>query len=251
MSVFSEYAQYYDLLYRDKDYPGEVAYVDSLIKQRHGTARSLLDLGCGSGRHAGFFAEHGYQVTGVDLSEPMLEAARSNLTNDEIAFHQGDVRSVRLQQRFDVVVSLFHVMCYVTTNEDLKAALTTVAEHLKPNGLFIFDLWYGPAVLHQAPEVRVKRVDDPQVEVTRIANPRMFVNDNCVEVNYHLFVRDRKTGHIEEFTENHRVRYLFLPELDELLASAGVKLNFAYEWMSDREPTIDSWSVCLGATVVG
>ncbi len=249
MNVFEKYAQYYDLLYQDKPYDQEAGYVDSLIRARLGSASSLLDLGCGSGRHARGFVQRGYQITGVDQSEQMLQAARDNLNGSDVSFHQGDVRSVRLQKRFDVVVSLFHVMCYVTTNDDLKAGFRTVADHLNPGGLFIFDLWYGPAVLHQAPEVRVKRIDDRQVQITRIAIPHLLVNDNCVEVKYRLFVRDRKTDQIDEFAEHHRVRYLFLPEIHELLASAGLTLTFAYEWMTEKPPTIDSWSVCLGATV--
>ncbi len=251
MSVFDKYAQYYDLLYQDKAYDQEVDYIDSLIRKRHAAASSVLDLGCGSGRHARFLVERGYQVTGVDLSEQMLDVARSNPYGQDVSFHQGDVRSVRLHQRFDVVVSLFHVMSYVTTNDDLKAAFRTVVEHLNPCGLFIFDLWYGPAVLHQAPEVRVKRIEDSQIEITRIAVPRLLVNDNCVEVNYQLFVRDHRTDLIDEFQEHHRVRYLFLPELDELLSSAGLRTEFVHEWLTDRAPTIDSWSVCLGAKFVG
>src|SRR5450432_1981030 len=77
MSVFGAYSRYYDLLYRDKDYAAEASYVRSLIGQHCPAATSILDLGCGTGRHALLLAEHGYRVTGVDGSPDMLIAARS------------------------------------------------------------------------------------------------------------------------------------------------------------------------------
>src|SRR6478609_3000816 len=81
MSVFGAYSQYYDLLYKDKDYLGEASYVRSLIEQHYPGARSVLDLGCGTGRHALLLAESGYSITGVDRSAEMLSAAQTQLAN--------------------------------------------------------------------------------------------------------------------------------------------------------------------------
>ena len=76
MSVFNEYARYYDLLYRDKDYGAETDYIHNLIQKQNPGCRTILNLGCGSGRHDRCLVERGYAVTGVDLSEEMLTAAR-------------------------------------------------------------------------------------------------------------------------------------------------------------------------------
>ena len=57
MSVFGGYSRYYDLLYRDKDYAGEVAFVHGIIDEHAPQAQSLLDLGCGTGAHAAILAE--------------------------------------------------------------------------------------------------------------------------------------------------------------------------------------------------
>ena len=76
MSIFKRYAQYYDLLYSAKDYKGEVQYIDALIKKYTGTAKSILDLGCGTGKHDFILAERNYRVSGVDLSEAMISIAK-------------------------------------------------------------------------------------------------------------------------------------------------------------------------------
>jgi SAM-dependent methyltransferase len=252
MAVFGAYSRYYNLLYKDKDYAGETEYVKSLIGKHNPGALSVLDLGCGTGRHDLLLVEKGYEVTGVDRSEEMLAVAHSQLTTLNLqrpscTFHQGDIRSVRLGTSFDVVISLFHVMSYQTTNDDLADAFATARAHLKPGGIFIFDCWYGPAVLTDRPAVRVKRLEDEEIAVTRIAEPVMHPNDNLVDVKYQVFVRDKESGDVEEMRETHRMRYLFRPEVEFFLETAGFRIVEAAEWMSGRRPGFDTWGVCFVA----
>lgn len=250
MTVFGTYSRYYNLFYRDKDYAGEAAYVHDLIQKHRPGAKSVLDLGCGTGRHAFLLGERGYQVTGVDRSEEMLAVANANLSShishpSSLTFHQGDIRSVRLNRTFDVVVSLFHVMSYQTGNDDLRGAFATAREHLAPGGVFIFDCWYGPAVLTERPEVRVKRLEDEEIAVTRIVEPVMHPSENVVDSNYQVLVRDKESGSVEELRETHRMRYLFQPEIDLLLRETGMEVLVAAEWMTDRRPGFDTWGVCF------
>jgi SAM-dependent methyltransferase len=261
MSVFGAYSQYYNLLYKDKDYVGEASYVRSLIEQHYPGARSVLDLGCGTGRHALLLAENGYRVMGVDRSSEMLAAAQAQLTDappDLSArlassgaapeFVQGDVRSVRVGLRFDVVVSLFHVMSYQTSNADLKAAFVTAAEHLQPGGVFIFDCWYGPTVLRERPSARTRQLENEQISVTRNADPVSHPNEDLVDVNYHVVITDKRSGAVEELRETHRMRYLFTPEVELLLEMSGLQLTAASEFMSHKPLGFDTWSAVFVAS---
>ena len=249
MSVFGAYSRYYNLLYRDKNYEAEVDHVHGLIAAHRPGARSVLDLGCGTGRHDLLLAEKGYQVTGVDRSEEMLLVAGKHgarLTGGTPVFQQGDVRTVRLGRTFDVVLSLFHVVSYQTTNADLHAAFATAKAHLAPGGLFIFDCWYGPAVLSTRPETRIKRLEDEDISVVRICESDLLPNVNRVDVNYELFIMDKKSGQVEKLRERHSMRYLFLPEVETLTASNGMQVLFAQEWMTGNAPGTDTWGVCFG-----
>ena len=102
--VFDAYARYYDLLYTDKDYCGEAAFVDRLLRQHGSAGGDLLELGCGTGRHAVELARRGWQVVGVDRSEEMVLLANNRNFNTEetiqkaINFQVGDVRTVRVGQ---------------------------------------------------------------------------------------------------------------------------------------------------------
>jgi len=251
MSVFIKYACYYDLLYKDKDYSAEGAYIHHLIQKFAPETRSILELGCGTGIHAGILAEGGYQVHGVDQSAEMLGAATrrvSQLGRDvasRLSFSPGDVRSVRIGRKFDAVISLFHVMSYQTTQDDLVASFATAKSHLAPGGIFIFDCWYGPAVVSQQPAVRVKRLEDEQIEVTRIAEPVMHPAENIVDVNYQVFIRNKADQRIEELRETHRMRYVFDHEIDSLLEQQGLTLLDRAEWLSGKIPGVDTWGVCF------
>lgn len=243
MSVFREYAHYYDLLYRDKDYQGEADYVHGLIQDHAPGARSILNLGCGSGRHDQCLVARGYTVTGVDISEEMLHAARNAATGTiALDYMPGDIRSVRLGKKFDAVISLFHVMSYQISNHDLLAAFRTAHEHLKPRGAFIFDCWYGPGVLSARPQMRTKVLEDEQIAVTRTAHPEMKQEQNVVDVNYQLLVRNKLDGREHEIRETHRMRYLFQPEIILFLSLTGFELEAAHEWFSGSPLALDTWN---------
>lgn len=249
MTVFGGYARYYDLLYRDKDYRGETEFVDRLIRTHAPGARRVLELGCGTGIHGILLAERGYDVTGIDLSEDMLAAAAQRVAGlpqavaSRAHFMHGDVRDFQVGGQFDAVVALFHVLSYQLTNDDLRAVFSRVKTHLAPGGIFIFDCWYGPAVLTDRPAVRVKRFVDASTCVTRIAEPTLHPNLNRVDIRYHLFVKDEDNETVEELSELHQVRYLFRPELELLTDAAGLRIESCGAWMSGQEPDFSTWYV--------
>ncbi|MBW4668560.1 MAG: class I SAM-dependent methyltransferase [Cyanomargarita calcarea GSE-NOS-MK-12-04C] len=249
MSVFGNYARYYDLLYRDKDYVGEAKFIHQLIQTYAPNAQNILELGCGTLNHAVLLANEGYQIHGVDFSLSMLQKASDRLEElptelaSKLKFTHGDIRLCRLNETFDVVVSLFHVISYQTTNEDLLAAFTTAKEHLKPGGIFIFDVWYGPAVLTERPAVRVKRLEDEEILVTRIAEPVMHPNENLVDVNYQVFIRDKSSNAVEELQETHQMRYLFKPEIELLLSEVQIEVITCCEWLTNQNAGFDTWGV--------
>ena len=96
-------------------------------------ARTLLHLGCGGG-HQDYTLKKHFRVTGVDVSESMLELARG--LNPEVIYLLGDMRTLRLEQSFDAVTLLDSVN-YMVTAEDLRAAFATAFAHLKPGGVFV------------------------------------------------------------------------------------------------------------------
>ena len=239
------YSQYYDLLYSDKNYSGEVDYIIKLIKENSNEAKTLLDMGSGTGKHAELFCNNGYIVHGIDLSEDMLKIAKNRIKDkeDKLSFSHSKIQELDLNKKFDVVVSLFHVMSYQNSNNELIKAFEVVKNHLKKDGIFIFDFWYGPAVLTDLPVKRIKRFENEKIKVTRIAEPVMHPDENVVDVNYDVFIKDIDSKKIIEKEELHKVRYFFDTELDMICKQVGFVIKQKYEWMSDKNPDFNSWNV--------
>lgn len=240
MTTFAEYAEYYDLLYQDKDYSAESQYVSTLIDRFCPSMSSLLDVGCGTGRHAVAFCREGVTVAGLDCSEEML--ATGKVKYPQIALHHGRAESFQLPSRFDVITSLFHVISYQTGNDALMAMVRNIYCHLNDGGIFIFDFWYGPAVLTEKPSVRIKRVQDEKHELTRISEPDVDYNANTVKVHFDLLIKNRQTQVTREVRETHLMRYFFLPELELVLQAVGFKVFFAGEWMNGCPLSEKSWN---------
>lgn len=241
MSPFIDYARYYNLIYRDKDYEAEAGFVMDQLAAIECRPTEILDLGCGTGRHAAALADSGCNVHGVDVSERMIAIARDHQTSSRVRFEVGNIRTWRTAARFDAVISLFHVISYQTDYSELAAAIETAHVHLKPNGAFLFDFWYGPAVVTSPPTVRVKRIDDGDVEVIRFAEPEHDRNENRVVVKYTVLVLDKQSRTVSEFQESHRVRYWFLPELDMMLNKSGFRLERSGRWQSTEPLSAESW----------
>ncbi len=247
--IFGAYAQYYDLLYKDKNYSSEVDFIEQILNQHAPSATDMLELGCGTGAHAMLLAEKGYRIHGIDISEEMLEVARRRAAElsaerqRQLSFSQGNARNYQVDRQFDAVLSLFHVVSYQSTNIDLYSMFKNVALHIKPGGIFIFDYWYGPAVLTDRPATRIKRMSSDIVNITRLAEPKMDVQTSCVDVNYQVMVYNKKTQAMTEFVETHRMRYLFLTEIDMLAKMAGLTLLTSGEWLTGRQPSKNTWGV--------
>jgi len=239
---FDAYSRYYDLVYRDKDYAAEAKYVDGLLR-RHGVAGSdLLEFGSGTGKHGRLLTQRGYRVLGIELAAEMVARAASA---PGFETKQGDIRTVRLGRTFDAVLSLFHVVSYQTANADVQAVFARAAEHLERGGLFIFDVWYTPAVHAQRPEVRIKRLTDEDVTITRLAEPVIHANENIVDVNYTIIARSSASGMCREFSETHPMRHFCLPELDLFALAAGFERVGAEEFLSGADPSERTWGVCV------
>jgi hypothetical protein len=131
-------------------------------------------------------------------------------------------------------------MSYLTTNEDAISTLNCVRKHLKPGGIFIFDVWYGPAVLHLSPGDRLKVLKRNGQTIYRFARPRSDIAAQTVTVNYTLI--NGATAEIVE--ESHKLRYFFPQELKLLAKIVGIEVVGCYPFLTvDEPPSSNSWNV--------
>ena len=127
----------------------------------------------------------------------------------------------------------------------MQAVFARAAEHLEADGLFVFDVWYSPAVYAQKPEVRVKRMADDAIEITRIAEPVLYPNENRVDVTYTIFARELASGSFETMTETHLMRHFSMSDLELLAQMSGFKMIGSEEFLTGSAPSEKTWGVCF------
>jgi SAM-dependent methyltransferase len=249
------YAESYDALYHDKDYEGECDLIERLLQTfGDSSIHSVIDLGCGTGGHAIRLAEREYQVAGIDLSESMLDHARRKAADhsnqDSVVFHSGDIREVNLHRTFDAALMMFAVLGYQLNDRDAQAALKTARRHLRPGGLLVFDIWYGPAVLQERPSLRVKEVPTARGKIVRSAEGELDQGRHTCTVRYQVWRHE--DGRPASLTkESHTMRYFFPDEIELLLAGAGfapIRVGKFPEF--EQDPDESSWSVICVARAI-
>ena len=249
----SAYSDAYDLLYSDKDYKAECDVIETLFHRYSKIPVStILDLGCGTGSHAFALSRRGYDVVGIDRSEGMLAAAQERLRSEKgkVRFQQGDIRTIDPGQQFDAALIMFAVLGYQVENNDVLSALQTARRNLKPGGLLLFDIWYGPAVLRERPSDRVKVIPTKTGKILRVASGGLDVAHHTCDVRFRLW-KLVEGQVVTEIEETHRMRYFFPLELSLFLSCSGfhlIRLGAFTDF--DRDPDESTWSAMVVAQVV-
>jgi SAM-dependent methyltransferase len=246
----SSYSDSYDLLYKEKDYEGECNLIERIFKEHaERPVTSILDLGCGTGNYAFRLAKRGYDVCGVDLSEPMLKIAREKLKNIPtlVEFYHSDIASVQLDRQFDAAIMMFAVLGYQNTNEKIIKTLKNISTNLKTGGLLIFDVWYGPAVLLQKPQEKCRVIQSGKDTVIRVTRPKLDTFHQFCDVRFHMY-RIREGQQLIETDEVHRMRFFFAQELSLALESTGFEvIRFGQFPDFERDPVDTSWDIVVVA----
>jgi SAM-dependent methyltransferase len=246
-SYIGRHADLYDLFYADKPYAQEAAFVHQCLQRyTDGPSQHILELACGTGSHALALEKLGYDITAIDYSEDMLNWARRKAAaaNAHIQFYQQDMRALDVAGRpFDAVICLFDSIGYVGTNEALLQVLAGVHRHLRPEGLFVFDLWYAGAMLKRYDPVRVRRWSVPEGEVLRISETTLDHVRQFAHVMYTVYEL-RRDGTYSSFQETQTNRYFLVQEMAGLLAASGfIPVKWFSGFTEDNSISEATWHV--------
>ena len=240
------HAELYDLFYREKTYAHEASFLNARIRELAvGSARSVLELACGTGEHAFALEALGYQVTAIDFSPDMLAQARAKMDarHSSVRFVQQDMRALDVPERpFDVAVCLFDSIGYVVTNAALRSTLSGVARHLRPGGLFLFDFWHAPAMLCLSDPLRMRRWKTASGEVLRIAETTLAPAEQTARILYRVY-EHHTNGTYTSFEEEQTNRYFLVPDMEGWLEAAGFEVLRWSTAYSDEPITRETFHV--------
>jgi SAM-dependent methyltransferase len=196
--MYSDLAWLWPVLSPWEDYVEEGEFIAAAVREHSRIEpRTLLHMGCGGGHNDYTLKKH-FAVTGVDISPGMLALARS--LNPEVEYLEGDMRSVRLGRAFDAVIILDSIG-YMLSEEELRQALATAHEHLKPGGAFLTVIDWNPETFVQNMTRAWTRVRG-DVELTFVENYYdPDPGDSTYECTFIYLIREKGKLRIE--TDRH------------------------------------------------
>ncbi len=246
-SYIGRHAELYDIIYGDKPYAEEAAFVHGCLQQYGvGTTHRLLELACGTGSHAFALEKFGYNIVATDYSADMLSCARVKAKDicSQVNFMQQDIRMLNIPGTlFDAAICLFDSIGYVETNDGLKRVLQGVHRHLRMDGLFVFEFWNAAAMLTSYDPVRVRRWSTSEGELVRISETEIGYSKQLASVTYTIYEL-RKDGTYNVLEETQKNRFFLVQEMAGWLSCCGfVPVKWFAGFALDENISKETWHI--------
>jgi SAM-dependent methyltransferase len=230
------HCKYYNLLYRTKDYQREAEFLASLLP----AGARVLELGCGTCRHARHLAAKGYSLYCVDNNPDMLGQA---VPHENMVIREADLRTLRLGAgSFDAVIALYNVFNLLETDADVEAFFHSARHHLRPGGTLLFDSWNRPAVLAHGTYNKILRLEQGPLTLVRLSEP-VYVDRDKVRIRYSLYAHEG--GRISHAEQMHQYRWWSLEEVKELALRFGFAVRHHLGWDTERACRDKDWNACF------
>ncbi len=207
---------YYEILYFRRDQEEARRFIEKLIQNlQPAPGSTMLDVACGKGRFSKCLAERGFDVTGIDLSEPFIEEAKKFET-ETLHFFLHDMRMPFSINYFDYAFNFFTSFGYFRTMREDDNAARTVAQSLKIGGIFVIDYLNAHYTEDHLVKEEEKMIEGVKFTISRWCDDKHFFKQIRIEDNKHL-------GSKQIFTE--RVAKFSLGDFTDMLAYQGMQVQ--------------------------
>jgi SAM-dependent methyltransferase len=217
-SLYKNYAKYYDKIYSTKDYESEMKFVKWAIhKHKTNNGNNLLDVACGTGNNTKYQVDM-FNVTGLDISPDMLKIAKKKVPNAR--FIKGDMKTMALQDRFDVIICMFASIAYNLTYEELQSTLKLFYEHLNKGGIVFFDLH-----IHEdyflGDRTWVNTYVDKDLKLARISQSPQ--KKDILDLDMVLLIKDK--GKLDFDIDQHQIALFDVNKIKNIMQKEGFKVT--------------------------
>lgn len=224
--MFTKTARFYDALYSFKDYAAASRQLTAIIRQECPDARTLLDVGCGTGRHLEALAGE-FEVSGVDIEPGLVAVARERNPGADIRV--ADMTTLDTGRTYDVVTCLFSAIAYVETRERMEASIAAMRRHLRPGGVLIVEPWFAPENYWEG-HLTGNFHDEPDLKISWIYVNRREEDVSVLDIYYTVGT----PAGVEQFREVHRMGLFTRGEYEHAIKQAGLACSHDPKGLFDR-----------------
>ena len=205
----------YLLVYKHRD-RSEAEILKNLVLKNveREKVKLVLDMACGSGRHAISFAQAGFDVTAIDLSENLLNVAKSNAEKEKVNvdFILSDIRKFNPEKKFDLVLNLFTSLGYFEKDEENGEVIQKAFELMNSGGWFVLDYFNKNYILNNLIPITVENIAGKRITQTR------EIKNNRVEKNIIIRNGEKESHYLES------VRLYSKDEVIKILERTGFEI---------------------------
>ena len=239
MEAYTGFAQVYDTFMDNVPYDEWGEYLVSLLKKYGVEDGLVLDMGCGTGAMTRYLDAHGYDMTGIDVSEEMLTIAKEKSSPDILYLLQ-DMREFELYGTMRAAVSICDSMNYILEEDDLLQVFSLVNNYLDPGGIFIFDL----NTVYKYQEILGEQTIAEDREECSFIWDNFYDEEEMInEYDLTLFIKEGEL--FRKFEETHYQRCYSLDEVKEAAKEAGMDFVAAYDAFTRESVKDDSERIYL------
>lgn len=231
--MYDAMAAVYDELMYDVDYEGWFNYIEEIFDRYGKRPKSILEMACGTGNLSYYLARKGYDLTCFDISNDMLSVAYNKLKDfSNVTILNQDMTEFNILKKYDCVISICDSINYIIDKDELVNTFKRVKDHLKDDGIFIFDI-------------------NSHYKLKNIIGNNIFVEDredvfytwtnsfdedeNIAEFYLTFFIKD-KNGYYKRFDEDHMEKAYTVEEIIDLLKKAGFNKIDNFDFLTFNTP---------------
>ena len=245
MSAYEAFASVYDIFMEQVEYDQWMNHIHAIWEKFGLQPKTVIDLGCGTGSIALPLAKEGYDVIGVDLSPEMLTEDDHKAMEEGVSvrFACQDMTELELGEEADCILSLCDSMNYLTEDGQLEDAFKSIAQHMKQESLFLFDL----NTEYKFKDVLGQNVFGSAEEHAAYIWENDYDEEEKINEYYVSFFIENEDGLYERIEEFHYERAYSMEEIEEGLQAAGMELVEVYDGYSFDAPRAESERLLFAA----
>ena len=236
MEAYTSFAAVYDTFMDNIPYEEWEKYLKSLLYEYGVREGLVLELGCGTGNMTEILAQSGYDMSGVDNAEEMLEIAIEKRMKSglDILYLQQDMREFELYGTVKAIVSVCDSVNYILEEEELEEVFRLVNNYLDPGGVFIFDF---NTVYKYREILGDQTIAENREECSFIWDNYYYEEERINEYELSLFIREGDSELYRKYQETHFQKAYDLETMKRLITQSGLEYITAYDAFTKEAPT--------------